>query len=77
MVATLTLSVDKEIVVRARRYAKERGTTVSRLVEVYLDSVSRPMKNRGCDTPVFNEIRGVLRGGDIDDDREHLAKKYR
>ena len=77
MVATLTLSVDAEIVVRAKRWAKERGTTVSRLVEVYLDTISRPKKDRGRDTPVLNEIRGILRGGDIDEYREHLAEKYR
>jgi hypothetical protein len=37
----LTLSVDSDVVARAKRYAEARGTSVSRLVETYLDVVSR------------------------------------
>ena len=38
----LTLSVDASVVKRAKDYAARRGTSVSRLVESYLDLVSRP-----------------------------------
>jgi hypothetical protein len=37
----VTLSVDKGVVERARRYAARRGTSVSRLVERYLRLLSR------------------------------------
>lgn len=38
----LTLSVDKKVVRGAKRYAATRGTSVSRLVERYLDLLSKP-----------------------------------
>jgi len=41
-VGKLTLSVDPSVVKRAKDYAARRGTSVSRLVESYLDLVSRP-----------------------------------
>ena len=36
----LTLSVDEKVVRGAKRYAAARGTSVSRLVERYLDLLS-------------------------------------
>ena len=72
----LTLSVDDQVVQRAKRYAKERGTSVSELVQSYLDAVSRPLKAIE-DPPVLREIRGILRKGDRDDYRQHLIEKYR
>ena len=72
----LTLSVDDQVVQRAKQYAKERGTSVSELVEGYLDAVSRPLKGVE-DPPVLREIRGILRKGDREDYRQHLIEKYR
>ena len=72
----LTLSVDDQVVQRAKQYAKERGTSVSELVEGYLDAVSRPLKGVK-DPPVLREIRGILRKGDREDYRQHLIEKYR
>ena len=37
----LTLSVDEKVVRSAKRYAAAQGTSVSRLVERYLDLLSR------------------------------------
>jgi hypothetical protein len=36
----LTLSVDGAVVARAKRYASTRGTSVSRLVQEYLEMLS-------------------------------------
>ncbi len=72
----LTLSVDDQVVQRAKQYAKERGTSVSELVEGYLDAVSRPLKGVKY-PPVLREIRGILRKGDREDYRQHLIEKYR
>ncbi len=72
----LTLSVDDQVVQRAKQYAKERGTSVSELVQSYLDAVSRPLKAVE-DPPVLREIRGILRKGDREDYRQHLIEKYR
>jgi len=36
----LTLSIDPVVISRAKRYAKQHGTSVSQMVEAYLASVS-------------------------------------
>jgi hypothetical protein len=49
-VGKLTLSIDPSVVKRAKDYAARRGTSVSSLLEGYLDLVSRPPV--AGDTPV-------------------------
>ncbi len=72
----LTLSVDEKVVRRAKRYAAERGTSVSRLVERYLDLVSKP-PNSNDGAPVLRLLRGAARGVSADAHRRHLTRKYR
>ena len=72
----LTLSVDKRVVRGAKRYAAARGTSVSRLVERYLDLVSTPPK-LDEQTPVLRMLRGAARGVSADVHRRHLSRKYR
>lgn len=76
----LTLSVDARVVARAKSFAQKRGTSVSRLVERYLDAVSSPAAPAGEDLPpVTRRLFGVLRGQKVD--RAHhaayLEHKYR
>lgn len=76
----LTLSVDARIVARAKTFAQKRGTSVSRLVERYLDAVSSPAALADQDLPpVTRRLLGVLRGQKIDraDYTAHLEQKYR
>ena len=78
----LTLSVDERVVGRAKRYAEARGTSVSRLVETYLDLVSRTpaeakSAGRGRTPPVLARLRGSLERGSVADYRSHLERKYR
>jgi hypothetical protein len=76
-VAKLTLSVDDRIVSRARQYAKLRGVSVSAMVEAYLAAVAEPAASAGGAAPILRSLRGVLRNGDIEAYRKHLASKYR
>jgi hypothetical protein len=77
----LTLSVDEAVVERAKRYAARRGTSVSRLVESYLDSLARRPEAAGEATlpPITKRLSGILRGSRLtrEDYRRHLARKYR
>jgi hypothetical protein len=78
--AKLTLSVDEDVVQRAKRYAARRGTSVSRLVERYLQLISRPPRLDVEDLPpVLARLRGVLKSSRLDetDYRRYLEKKYR
>jgi len=72
----LTLSVDEKVVRGAKRYAAARGTSVSRLVERYLDLLSKPPKSDDL-TPVLRLLRGAARGVSADAHRRHLSRKYR
>ncbi|MDX2181060.1 MAG: DUF6364 family protein [Bryobacteraceae bacterium] len=36
----MTLTIDPKVAERAKRYAKERGVSVSKIVEEYLDGVT-------------------------------------
>ena len=72
----LTLSVDAEIAARAKRYAKRHGTSVSEMVENYLDVISHPPTQEAL-PPILRSMRGVLKKADVRDYRRYLAKKYR
>lgn len=71
----LTLSVDRGVVDRAKRLAAERGTSVSALVERYLDRLTR-QPVAGGQPPVLARLRGVLHGADPEEHRRHLERKY-
>ncbi|MBZ5592117.1 MAG: DUF6364 family protein [Acidobacteriia bacterium] len=71
----LTLSIEGAVIERAKRYAKARRTSVSELVETYLDILSKPIKP--VDAPVLRSLRGTLKRADLKDYRKYLARKYR
>ena len=76
----LTLSVDPAVVKRAKGYAASRGTSVSGLVEHYLDLVSRgPVEEPQVVTPLLARLRAELKRlrPDAAAYRRYLARKYR
>jgi hypothetical protein len=76
----LTLSVDDRIVERAKVYAAKRGTSVSQLVETYLDTLARPAPVVDAELPQsLRRLRGILKGVSFDreDYLDYLERKYR
>ena len=73
----LTLSVNEQVVARAKRYARARGTSVSRLVETMLDLVSAGDVERGDPPPVLARLRGSLKRGSVEDYHRYLTRKHR
>jgi antitoxin component of RelBE/YafQ-DinJ toxin-antitoxin module len=73
----LTLSVDDAVISRAKRYAKKRGVSISKMVEAYLAAVAEPSTHIPADAPVLRSVRGVLNKADVKDYKRHLAAKYR
>ncbi|MEO1010924.1 MAG: DUF6364 family protein [Bacteroidota bacterium] len=59
----LTLSVEKEVIRRAKQYAKEQGRSLSNIVEEYLKSVSTKydMKDGDRLDPIVNELWGSVK----------------
>ncbi|HEX3745940.1 MAG TPA: DUF6364 family protein [Bryobacteraceae bacterium] len=73
----LTLSVNARVVSRAKQYAKQKGISVSEMVEAYLAAVAEPSSLIARDCPVLSSLRGSLKKADLGDYRDHLAAKYR
>lgn len=68
----LTITVDAELIPRAKRYARSRGVSLSSLIEQSLRDMA------GEDTPSFaSRWRGRLQAAHLDDPRyTRLARKY-
>jgi len=73
----LTLSVDDAVVARAKRYAKQNGTSVSAMVEAYLLAVDEPAARGAHDAPILRSLRGSLKKADPAGYKRYLAAKYR
>ncbi|HUE87379.1 MAG TPA: DUF6364 family protein [Vicinamibacterales bacterium] len=77
-VSKLTLSVDPTVVERAKRYAQGRGTSVSQLVETFLDLVASGSPGQPDQAPpVLARMRGSIRRGSVEDHRRYLSRKYK
>ena len=73
--AKLTLSVNDTVITRAKEYAKQRGVSVSKVVQDYLTAIADPVAPSG--TPVLDSVRGILKKADVKEYRQHLAAKHR
>jgi len=76
----LTLSIDKEIIERAKEYARNKNTSLSNLIENYLVSVTKASSSRDNEiTPLVKSLSGVLNLSEIDSKKsysDYLNKKY-
>lgn len=71
----LTLSVDEDVIEKARRYSKAHGTSISRLVTSFLARLSQQRRRY---TPTVQRLIGLLpRHADRAEYRRHLEEKYR
>ena len=82
MTSKLTLSVDPQVVARAKEYAQRNKTSVSELVQTYLSIVTQPSKPApGKEIPpVLSSLRDLVKDDGLDyraEHRKHLAARYR
>ena len=63
MSTKLTLTVDKETIKQAKKYAKEQGRSLSSIVENYLKLISseEQSRNESADTSVVKSLLGSLK----------------
>ena len=78
----LTLRLNDNVIKRAKKYAKHRKISLSKMIEAYLDSLT---KEKDTDeqveiTPLIKSLSGII---DVPDDfdykkeyREYIEKKY-
>ena len=63
MQSKLTLSIDKDVIVRAKHYAQENQQSVSSLVEAYLDRLSTAQKKdptQAYNAPITTHLAGMF-----------------
>jgi len=76
----LTIKLDNDVITRAKKYARHRRTSLSRLIESFLDSVTKNETDDIEITPLVKSLSGVIKlPEDFDYKKErtdYLIKKY-
>lgn len=74
----LTLSMEPEVVYRAKLYAKKRNISLSRLIQDYLDQLSKDKLNPESNiAPEILALTGILKGKVPDDvDLKEMRYQY-
>ena len=88
----LTLTLEENVIEKAKTYAKEEGTSVSSLVENYLKVITSAKRNEGEqlkikeesvnykseNTPLVKKMRGLMGSHELTGNErlEFLLKKY-
>lgn len=57
----LTLRMEKDLIEKAKRVAKERGTSVSGMVAGFFDSLERTRSTNRRHGPITSRLRGSLK----------------
>ncbi|HUH73844.1 MAG TPA: DUF6364 family protein [Chitinophagales bacterium] len=78
----LTLTIEKEVIETAKEYAKEKGQSLSEMVENYfkLVTVEKRNLNKNQLSPKVRRLRGIIKSEENIDYKEilteELSKKY-
>jgi predicted DNA binding CopG/RHH family protein len=72
----LTIRIDRITLERAKRYAQQHGTSLTRLVTSHLERLGAGDEHLG-DAPVTRRLTGVLpHEASLQDYRDHLERKH-
>jgi hypothetical protein len=73
----LTLSIDPELIEKARRYSRNRGTSISQIVSRFLAALPDEGQEEEY-TPTVRRLLGILPPeADLAEYHRHLEEKYR
>jgi hypothetical protein len=77
----LTLKLDKEIINRAKLYAESKKISLSKLIESYLQVLTKESSSKENITPLVESLSGVIELPKNYDDKvdytDYLTKKYK
>jgi len=80
MHANLTLKLEKNVIEEVKRYAREHGVSLSRLVEEFFKGLIRSRNEMPEPRGVVAELAGIIEGADLGDAKsayaDYLARKY-
>jgi hypothetical protein len=75
----LTLNLNKSVIEQAKYYAKSNHVSLSKLIENYLDSLSRNSDSADEISPLVASLTGVIPNDSVNEKKEYtdyLTKKY-
>ena len=76
----LTLKLDKEIINRAKLYAESKKISLSKLIESYLQLLTKENSTKEEISPLVESLSGVItlpkKYDDKDDYTDYLTQKY-
>lgn len=77
----LTLKLDKEIINRAKDYAESKKISLSKLIESYLQLLTKESLSKDKISPLVESLSGVIelptKHDDKDDYANYLTDKYK
>ncbi len=81
MSTKLTLSIKENIIIEAKKYAKSKKVSLSKLVENYLNSLTIELEEQIEITPLVESLSGVIslekNSDDKNEYRNYLNEKYK
>ena len=74
----LTLNLNKEIIQEAKTYAKNNSVSLSKLIENYLNSLTRNSKKQATVSPLVESLTGIIPSeyDEKNDYRNYIDQKY-
>ena len=76
----LTIKLDRNIIEKAKRYAKSKNISLSRIIESYLNAITRDENKDDDISPFVRSLSGIIKIPDNFDFNknytDHLFKKY-
>ena len=77
----LTLKLDKEIINQAKLYAESKKISLSKLIESYLQLLTKENSTKDTISPLVESLSGVIELPKNDDDKDDyadfLTQKYK
>lgn len=80
MNSKLTLKLESAVIERAKKYARLNKTSLSKMIENYLESLTKEMKDSNGITPLVDSLTGSIKIGEGDYKKEYidfLSEKYK
>ena len=81
MQVKVTLSLEKEVIERAKEFSRRQHKSLSKLVENYLRQITSGASEQEAITPLVSDLSGVIKPDAAEnrkaDYTDYLAEKYR
>ncbi len=75
MITKLTLTIEKSVIEKAKKYAKERERSLSDIIENYLKAITEDQEDAPMElTPLVKSLKGSFKAAKDFDYKEELTK---